>query len=103
MNPSDDGGLQLERTILAWQRTTLTATVVALLAIRACIVRPSTAQLAIVVLSSLAICGAAAGTGLRTRHLGGRLDETRAAPKLFVAAVSATSSIGSLCVLLSLR
>jgi uncharacterized membrane protein YidH (DUF202 family) len=96
-------GLQVERTILAWRRTTLTAACVALPAVRACIVQPSTVWLAMLVLSGLVVGVLAAGTGMRTRDQGREPSGTRAAPRLFMFSISAALSVDGLCVLVSLR
>ena len=99
---ADDRGLQLERTILAWRRTTLTAACVALLAVRACIVQPAVAWPATAVLYGLVGCGLAVGAWMRTRDLQRASSELHPAPRLFVLSIGATSAAGGLCVLLSL-
>ncbi|MBT0771899.1 DUF202 domain-containing protein [Kineosporia sp. J2-2] len=68
MARSDDPGLQVERTTLAWIRTAMSFAVVSLLLIRAS--RPETVVVAVV----LALAGLAASLGLglvqRARHRG---------------------------------
>ncbi|WP_411083761.1 DUF202 domain-containing protein [Streptomyces sp. cmx-18-6] len=83
-----DPGLQPERTRLAWRRTTLTATVVALLAGRQALHSgPSPAALVAVALSGLAWLGFLAVAHLRVRRMGVARPEPLAARGALAAAL----------------
>ncbi len=88
---SDDPGLQVERTTLAWIRTSMAFAVVSLLLIRTG--RPETILVAVV----LALTGVATAIGLslvqRNRHRGRVSDFNAAAPVHGVRAVAAGTAL----------
>ncbi len=91
---SDDGGLQTERTILAWRRTTLTAACVTALSLRAWLLHRSPTHLMVLVLSAVLVGVVATGAYTRTRQSSGAI-RTSSAWTLFAvtAAVFSTSTL----------
>lgn len=81
----DDGGLQPERTILAWRRTALAAACVAVLSVRAWAHRPGPATLGTLVLTTV-LLGTVVAPGLRRRTPGSEI-RTRCFSTIFAVSV----------------
>ncbi|WP_328403388.1 DUF202 domain-containing protein [Nocardia sp. NBC_00403] len=95
-------GLQPERTILAWQRTLLAATVACAGCARAATGRPSASLTAATLVLSAVLVVITIGTRLRRRRYRRRADDPRPIPQTVGALLCAGIGAAAGCVLLSL-
>lgn len=100
MARSDDPGLQVERTTLAWIRTSLAYAVVSLLLIRAG--RPETIVVALVLALSGVVTAAALGLVQRARHRERVTDFNESGPMLGPRAVLVGTALTGLLALAAL-
>ncbi|MFE3759100.1 DUF202 domain-containing protein [Nocardia tengchongensis] len=95
-------GLQPERTVLAWQRTLLAATVAGAGCARAATSRPCAALSAATLLLSIVVVVIAVGAGLRGRRYRRRTDDPRPIPRTTTAFLCAGIATAAVCALSNL-